>query len=41
LPELFITSPSEGMLFDIRYADGIIPVLAQPGKPVPDGARVG
>ena len=25
--ELFITSPSEGILFDIRYADGIIPVL--------------
>ena len=32
---------SEGMLFDIGYADGIIPVLAQPAKPVPNGTRVG
>lgn len=32
---------SEGMLFDIGYADGITPVLAQPEKPVPDGSRAG
>ena len=32
---------SEGMLFDIGYADGIIPVLAQPEKPVPNGTRAG
>lgn len=32
---------SEGMIFDIGYADGIIPVLAQPEKPVPDGTRAG
>lgn len=32
---------SEGMLFDIGYADGIIPVLAQPEKEVPNGTRVG
>lgn len=32
---------SEGMLFDIGYADGITPVLAIPEKPVPDGTRVG
>jgi tRNA-binding protein len=32
---------SEGMLFDIGYADGIIPVLAQPETPVPNGTRVG
>ena len=32
---------SEGMLFDIGYADGITPVLATPEKRVPDGARVG
>lgn len=32
---------SEGMLFDIGYADGIVPVLAAPEKPVPDGARAG
>ncbi len=32
---------SEGMLFDIGYADGIIPVLAQPEKPVPNGTQAG
>jgi hypothetical protein len=32
---------SEGMLFDIGYADGITPVLAQPELAVPDGCRAG
>jgi len=32
---------SEGMLFDIGYADGIVPVLAVPERPVPDGTRAG
>jgi tRNA-binding protein len=32
---------SEGMLFDIGYADGIRPVLAVPEEKVPDGARAG
>jgi tRNA-binding protein len=32
---------SEGMLFDIGYADGIRPVLAVPEVPVPDGTRAG
>lgn len=32
---------SEGMLFDIGYADGITPVLAVPERAVPDGARAG
>jgi tRNA-binding protein len=32
---------SEGMLFDIGYADGVRPVLACPERPVPDGTRVG
>jgi len=32
---------SEGMLFDIGYADGITPVLAVPEKPVPNGSRAG
>ena len=32
---------SEGMLFDIGYADGITPVLAIPEQPVPDGTRAG
>ena len=30
---------SEGMLFDIGYADGITPVLAQPESLVPNGTR--
>ena len=32
---------SEGMLFDIGYADDIVPVLSTPESPVPDGARAG
>ena len=32
---------SEGMLFDIGYADGVRPVLAVPEAPVPDGTRAG
>ena len=32
---------SEGMVFDIGYANGITPVLAQPEKPVPNGSCAG
>jgi len=32
---------SEGMLFDLGYADGITPALAVPERPVPDGTRAG
>ena len=32
---------SEAMLFDLGYADGIVPVLAVPETPVPDGTRAG
>jgi tRNA-binding protein len=32
---------SEGMLFDIGYADGVTPVLAIPESAVPDGTRAG
>lgn len=32
---------SEGMLFDIGYANGITPVLAVPETPVPDGVSAG
>lgn len=32
---------SQGMLFDIGYADGVTPVLAMPEKPVPNGSRAG
>lgn len=32
---------SEGMLFDIGYADGLKPVLSIPEKEIPNGARAG
>jgi methionine--tRNA ligase beta chain len=32
---------SEGMLFDIGYADGVLPALAKPERPMPNGVRVG
>jgi tRNA-binding protein len=32
---------SEGMIFDIGHADGIVPVLAQPEEEVPNGTRAG
>lgn len=32
---------SEGMLFDIGYADGLTPVLAVPENKMPDGTRAG
>ncbi|NDQ58010.1 MAG: tRNA-binding protein [Acidipila sp.] len=32
---------SEGMLFNIGFADGVKPVLAVPEAPVPDGTRAG
>jgi tRNA-binding protein len=32
---------SEGMLFDIGYADGVKPVLAMPESDVPNGTRAG
>lgn len=32
---------SEGMLFDLGYADGVTPALAVPERPVPDGSRAG
>lgn len=32
---------SEGMLFDLGYADGLVPALAVPERPVPDGTRAG
>lgn len=40
-PKKMMGLVSEGMLFDIGYADGLTPVLAIPEKGVPDGARVG
>ena len=32
---------SEGMMFDIGYADGVTPVLSVPERAVPNGTRVG
>jgi tRNA-binding protein len=32
---------SQGMLFDIGYADGITPCLSVPESPVPNGTRAG
>lgn len=40
-PKKIMGHLSEGMLFDIGYADKITPVLAQPEKPVPPGTRAG
>lgn len=32
---------SEGMPFDVGYADGVPPALAVPERPVPNGTRAG
>ncbi len=40
-PKVLMGQRSEGMLVDIGYADDLIPVLAIPEAPVPDGTRAG
>ena len=40
-PRNMMGEVSEGMLFDIGYADHLTPVLAVPESPVPDGTRAG
>ncbi len=40
-PRKIMGELSEGMLFDIGYADGLRPVLAVPESTVPNGTRVG
>ena len=40
-PKRMAGEVSEGMLFDIGYADAIAPALAVPERPVPDGVRAG
>jgi tRNA-binding protein len=40
-PKKMMGETSEGMLFDIGYADGVKPALAVPERPVPNGARAG
>ncbi|MCA9392054.1 tRNA-binding protein [candidate division WWE3 bacterium] len=40
-PKVIMGIESEGMLFDIGYANEITPVLAQPEKAVPNGVSAG
>ena len=40
-PKKMMGEMSEGMLFDLGYADGITPALAVPERPVPNGTRAG
>lgn len=40
-PKKMMGEISEAMLFDIGYADGLVPVLAVPEAPIPNGARAG
>ena len=40
-PKRMMGEVSEGMLFDIGYADGITPALAVPERKVPNGSRAG
>ena len=40
-PRRMMGETSEGMLFDLGYADGIAPALAVPERPGPDGTRAG
>jgi methionine--tRNA ligase beta chain len=40
-PKKMMGEVSEGMLFDIGYADGVKPALAVPETKVPNGTRAG
>jgi tRNA-binding protein len=40
-PKRMAGEVSQGMLFDIGFADGVTPVLAVPERPVPNGTRAG
>lgn len=40
-PRKMAGETSEGMLFDLGYADGLVPALAVPERPLPDGTRAG
>jgi tRNA-binding protein len=40
-PKKMMGETSEGMLFDIGYADGVAPALAIPESGVPNGTRAG
>ena len=40
-PRKMAGETSEGMLFDLGYADGLAPALAVPERAMPDGTRAG
>lgn len=40
-PRKMMGEISEGMLFDLGFADGINPALAVPERPLPNGTRAG
>lgn len=40
-PKKIMGELSEGMLFDIGYSDGILPLLAVPERAAPNGSRAG
>lgn len=40
-PKKMMGEISEGLLFDIGYADGVAPALAVPERNVPNGTRAG
>ncbi len=40
-PKEMMGEMSQGMMFDIGYSNGIIPVLSMPESPVPNGVSAG
>ena len=40
-PKTMAGETSEGMMFDIGYADGLLSVMAVPEKAIPNGVRAG
>lgn len=40
-PKKMMDVLSEGMIFDLGYSDKILPVLAMPETPIPNGTRAG
>ena len=40
-PKSMAGEVSQGMLFDLGYADGLLPALAVPERSMPNGARAG
>jgi len=40
-PRAMAGEVSEGMLFDLGFADGLTPALAVPERPLPNGTRAG